>query len=176
MATLRSRRSVPITGIPKRTTLVSRRSQQVSGVPQVVKGLTSRRSDERQAEPDSLSQLPFRIRRGYEGLQIVINWEIPPVGAEEIALVRKWGSWAQSIEEGVILITDELPFSIFSYSDQQLDAYEVYYYSLFARRVADSAWVTDLHYRGKIFPLPTGYFRDRCWRSLPQVYHREDGE
>jgi len=109
-------------------------------------------------------------------VQLVINWRVPPVGAGEVCLLKKWGSWSENVEDGVQLIRDKHPFTIFEYSDQNVSQYEVYYYSLYSKRVSDDVWIITNRYRGKAFPIPTKYFDDQLWKRLPQLYHREDGE
>ena len=156
--------------------LRSRRSVQRIGTPTTFRGLRSRRSDALTGQSTEGDEFPFRVRRCYDGVQLLINWTVPPVGASEIILIKKWGSWAQNITDGVVLVRDESPFSIFHYSDQEVEAYEVYYYSLFAKRASDSLWIVTNRYRGKEFPIPTRYFEGQLWKRLPSLYHREDGE
>jgi hypothetical protein len=117
----------------------------------------------------------FRVWRGYEGLQIVINWPTLEFGSTQIKIMRKLYDWPSSVTDGVCLVTDSYPFSVFSFSDRDLQAYQVYYYALFVRRL-DGVWYTDKTIRGKTFPLPTAYFEDALWNRLPPVYHRSDGE
>ena len=117
----------------------------------------------------------FRVWRGYEGLQIVINWPTPQSGVDQIKIMRKLFDWPSSVTDGVCLVTESYPFSLNSYSDRELTAYQVYYYVMFLHRL-DGTWYTDRHLRGKTFPLPTGYFELGLWDRLPGVYHVQDGE
>lgn len=118
----------------------------------------------------------FRVFRGYEGKQIVINWGLDVVTVKEVRLIRKLDSWPENVEDGVMLVQDFFPWTKNSYSDYaDLEIYRVYYYQLFMLR-EDGIWFWDRRLRGKIFALPTGYFEDRLWRSMPNVYQRVDGE
>jgi hypothetical protein len=118
----------------------------------------------------------FRIFRGYEGKQIVINWGLETSGIVEMKLMRKLDNWPSSTDDGVLLVHDVVPWTKSTYSDHlDLDIYRVYYYVLFMMR-SDGVWFWERSMRGKLFALPTGYFEDRLWRSLPTVYHRVDGE
>lgn len=155
--------------------LRSRRSIDRIAVPSGDRGLRSRRTDSVPGQPLGPTELPFCVRRGYEGPQIVINWNLPPVSPDRICLVRKWGEWPRNIQDGLILVDEERPFSTFSYADMDCEAYQVYYYCLFARRAADGVWVLDNKYKGKAFAIPTGYFEHKMWRLLPNVYHEQDG-
>jgi hypothetical protein len=92
-----------------------------------------------------------------------------------IRIRRKLYDWPQSAEDGVLLFEQEAPFTVFEYSDRELESYQVYYYRMFIRRI-DGTWYTDNSLRGKEFPVPTGYFEEAVWGRLPTFYHREDGE
>jgi len=117
----------------------------------------------------------FVVFRGYEGDQLVVNWPSPESGADMIRIRRKLYDWPQSTEDGVLLFEQEAPFTVFEYSDRELESYQVYYYRMFIRRI-DGTWYTDNSLRGKEFPVPTGYFEASVWNRLPTFYHREDGE
>jgi hypothetical protein len=118
----------------------------------------------------------FRVFRGYEGKQIVINWGVEVAGIDEVRLLRKLDNWPASTDDGVLLATDTFPWTMSTYSDHiDIDIYRVYYYTLFMHR-ADGVWLWDKKMRGKTFALPTGYGEDRLWRSLPDFYHTVDGE
>ena len=118
----------------------------------------------------------FKVFRGYEGKQIVINWGVSVAGIVEVKLVRKLDNWAESIVDGTLLVSDSLPWTLDAYSDHtDIDIYRVYYYTLFMLR-QDGVWIYDKSMRGKIFALPTGYFEEALWTRLPTVYQRVDGE
>ena len=137
--------------------------------------LNSLYSDEIKAPLPSSETGEFSVRRGYEGLQIVINWPNPDVGCDTIRILRKLYDWPSSINDGVIVFSQEEPFEVFNYSDRGVKAYQMYYYVMFMRRL-DGTWYTKRTLRGKIFPLPTAYFETALWNRLPGVYHRLDGE
>lgn len=155
MTTLRSRRSQP-TSTSFAVPLKSRYSEQVTAT--VLTG-----------------EAVFKVFRGYEGTQIVINWSLPSEGIIKYRLLRRWLAWPENIENGVLLVEDEEPFSIFTYSDRNIEPYQVYYYQLFMLR-ADGVWLMDKKMRGKTFSYPTGYFENKLWELLPEVYRAEDGE
>lgn len=117
----------------------------------------------------------FVVFRGYEGDQLVINWPRAESGADMIQIRRKLYDWPQSVADAVLIVEDEAPFSIFEYSDRELESYQVYYYQMFIRRL-DGVWYTDNSLRGKEFPVPTGYFEKALWSRLPPLYPKEDGE
>lgn len=120
-------------------------------------------------------QALFKIFRGYEGNQIVANWNIPDTGIVRYRLVRRLDAWPENIDNGVNLIEESAPFSTLVYSDRQIESYRVYYYWLFLER-ADGVWIADRKMRGKLFGYPTGYFEEKLWYLLPTVYHVVDGE
>jgi len=175
MSKLRSTRGLPITGKPHLKRLTSRRGGVNDITPVNRTSLTSRRSEQVSASPESVPY-PFDVRRGYEGVQLVINWASPPVVCDEIRIVRALDKWPENINDGFTVVSDNAPLSVFSFSDMKVGAYKVYYYVLFARRVADGAWIQPYGYRDKEFPLPTGYFKDKLFGLLPDIYHRVDGE
>ena len=117
----------------------------------------------------------FVVFRGYEGNQLVVNWPNPESGADMVRICRKLYDWPQSSEDGVLLFEESAPFSVFEYSDRELQSYQVFYYRMFIRRI-DGTWYTDNKLRGKEFPVPTGYFRKALWDRLPPFYHKADGE
>lgn len=153
--------------------LVSRYSKAVSAKPGTK--LVSRYSEPIEAAILSGTK-SFKVFRGYEGKQIVINWGVSVTGIIEVKLMRKLDNWPSSIVDGTLLATDSLPWTMDTYSDHtDIDIYRVYYYTLFMLR-QDGVWIWDKSMRGKIFALPTGYFEEALWSRLPTVYHRVDGE
>jgi hypothetical protein len=118
----------------------------------------------------------FRVFRGYEGKQIVLNWGLSVSGLLEMKIVRRLDAWPENTEDGVLIVHDVFPWTMDKWSDRNsLEPYRVYYYALYMLR-QDGVWLQDRKLRGKTFPLPTGYFADKLWNSLPNVYHRVDGE
>lgn len=115
----------------------------------------------------------FEVWRGFEGTQIVLNWEVPAGAIAEIKIVRKWLAWPENAEDGVLLVHDEAPFTNFSYSDREIDPHEIYYYAVFFKRT-DGVWFHNRRFRGKTFSCPSGYMKTKLWDFLPNVYHRED--
>jgi hypothetical protein len=119
----------------------------------------------------------FNVFRAYEGVQLVVEWGVPTgEGYDKVQIRRRLDAWPESITDGVFIIEDELPFSVFKYSDREVEQYRVYYYAMYVHRKEDDVWVTDRAWRDKEFPLPTEYFNGALWDRLPGVYHREDGE
>ena len=115
----------------------------------------------------------FKVWRAVEGPQVIINWKVPDGAIVEVRLIRKYLSWPESIDDGTLLVTDDKPWNVNHYSDRDIDDYEVYYYAMFFKRT-DGLWFFDRRFRGKTFPLPTGYCKGKLWELLPNVYHRED--
>lgn len=118
----------------------------------------------------------FNVFRAYEGVQLVVEWGIPTGGYDKVHIRRRLDAWPESVQDGVYIIEEEAPFTIFKYSDREVEQYRVYYYMMFMHREEDDVWVTDRAWRGKEFPLPTQYFQEALWVRLPGIYHREDGE
>ena len=176
MAILRSKYSSTKVVIPGTNKLRSLLSKEKSATVNVADSLRSIRTGGTQGQPTAGTELPFQVWRPYEGVQLVINWIIPPIDPSEIVLKRRLGNWPQSIDDGVSVFQEESPFAVFSYSDRQIDPYVTYYYALFSKRSADGVWVTNRSYRGKAFALPTGYFETKMWDLLVPLYKQMDGE
>jgi hypothetical protein len=117
----------------------------------------------------------WQVYRAYEGVQIVINWPNFTGGVRGLTLMRKVGDWPGSVTDGRVLYQQDVPFSVFGYSDREVNAYTIYYYALFLQD-QNGLWHGDRKYRGKTFPLPTGYFADKMLDLLPQLYRQMDGE
>jgi len=132
-------------------------------------------SEQVSATLDATRTGQFVVFRGYEGNQLVVNWPNPESGADMIRIRRKLYDWPQSAEDGVLLYEEDAPFSVFEYSDRDVESYQVFYYRMFIRRI-DGTWYTDNSLRGKEFPVPTGYFENALWSRLPPFYHKVDGE
>lgn len=74
------------------------------------------------------------VRRGYEGSQVVVNWTPPPDNeALEIRILRKLGGYPDNVADGVVLVTEATPFTMTSYSDQDVQPGVVYYYRMFIK-------------------------------------------
>lgn len=175
MAKLRSRGSPPLMAKPRLKQLTSRRDGVDRTTPKMHNFLRSLQSDSITKTPEE-NPFPFIIRRGYEGVQLVLNWNTPPLICSEIRILRAMDRWPENVNDGKLIVSDSYPFSVFTHADLTVGAYNVYYYVLFAKRTADGAWVAPHGYRGKEFPLPTGYFKGKLWDLLPAIYHQVDGE
>ena len=175
MSKLRSHGGLPLMTKPRLKQLTSQRDGVNEIAPKKTNFLRSLQSVSVTKTPEE-NPFPFILRRGYEGVQLVLNWNVPPLVCDEIRIVRAMDRWPENIHDGKLIVSDSYPFTIFTHSDLTVGAYNVYYYVLFARRKADGAWVAPYGYRAKEFPLPTGYFKNKLWDLLPLVYHQFDGE
>jgi len=119
----------------------------------------------------------FLVQRAYEGAQVLLTW-VPPdaVNYTELRILRTKAMWPASVDSAALVMTDTPPFSLTEFSDRQATPLEVAYYKLFQRRASDDAWETSDLLQGKVLVLETGYFAEKMWALLPQLYHTTDGE
>jgi hypothetical protein len=117
----------------------------------------------------------FKVFRGFEPKQIVLNWAIESEGIIAMRITRKLDAWSENIDDGMIVFEESRPWTKSTFSDMNLDLSRVYYYTLFMQR-ADGAWVWDRRLRGKEFAVAHGYFEDLLSRKFPNVYPSVDGE
>jgi len=146
----------------------------------------------------------LEVVRGYEGPQLVLRWT-PPNPAFVLKIVRKLGGYPESVDDGVVVVTDTAPFSVTSYSDRDVEPLFVYYYAMFVGELVPvsragyfphsyfpsgyfcgsyfppavttvTEYATNEAMRGKEFAVETGFFENRMWGLLPNTYHRADGE
>lgn len=141
----------------------------------------------------STSKLPtdVRIYRGYEGPQLIIKWEPPSVTqVEGYVLIRREYDFPSTPSDGITVFnTDESPFITKSYVELPVSFYEekgilgkgivenkVYFYQFFSKEVSTGKWITDDSCRIRGFALKTGYFEDKLWQTLPDLYRAKDSE
>jgi len=143
-------------------------------------------------QTNTIMPTEFFIYRGYEGPQLIITWEPPsPALTEAYRLVRKEFDFPQSPTDGVTVFTTEdgvTPFFSRNYADLPVSFYEqsgitgkgivaskVYFYRFFAKELATGKWVSDEVNLGRGMGVQTGYFAQKLWDSLPDLYHAQDG-
>lgn len=141
----------------------------------------------------STSYMPteFFIFRGYEGPQLIITW-VPPTNVltEDYRLVRREFDFPTNPDDGIIVFTTEdgSPFLSNTHTELPVTFYEekgitgkgivenkVYFYRFFAKVRSTGEWVTDDSSLGRGMGIKTGYFANKLWDSLPDLYHIQDG-
>ena len=118
----------------------------------------------------------FLVETAHEGPQILVTWAIPDIfEASEIRLVRKRFMFSERIDDGKLLLTEAgPPFTETNYSDIDVFNGEVFYYTMFHKRVDTGLWVTSSRTQGKAFALATGFFHQRLVDHLPRIYRTQD--
>lgn len=116
----------------------------------------------------------FVVKRGLEGLQIVISWESKE-SADAIRLVRKRGSFPESIDDGKVLLEESPPASN-GYIDLDLKDRIIFYYTLFYKKKGETSYTLDKSLRGKAFSSRETLMQDKLFSLLPGIYKREDQE
>lgn len=122
-------------------------------------------------DPDS----PFlaqnvAIRRGLEGPQLVLEWEKPatvPLGME-IVVVRKLYEFPNSPFDGEVVFTGAADDGYVA--DLDLEPCKCYYYAIFSHDPFLDVWTFAPSTQASDLAIPTGYFANKLFNMLPNVY------
>ena len=143
------------------------------------------------AQVNTIMPTEFFIFRAYEGPQLIVSWEPPsPTLTESYRLVRKEYDFPQHPDDGVVVFTTEdgvTPFFSKSYTDLPVEFYtekgiygkgivanKIYFYRFFAKEAATGKWISDQENLGRGMGIKTGYFAQKLWDSLPDLYQIND--
>jgi len=112
------------------------------------------------------------IRRGLEGPQIVVEWEAPeepPLGGI-VRVLRKTYEFASDAYDTAAVNVYEGDVGAGHVSDLDLDPCSCYYYTVFTFDPLTYEWVYSVGTQASLLAIESGYFTDRLFGLLPEVY------
>jgi hypothetical protein len=111
----------------------------------------------------------FSVRRAYEGPQIMIEWLEPlsTIDVTSIRLVRRRFGFPQHESDGQIVFDGPPADTIIS--DRDVTGCICYYYKLFVF-LSNGSILVSIELQGEVIALETGYFRQKLWDLLPNLY------
>jgi hypothetical protein len=111
----------------------------------------------------------FMVRRAYEGPQIIIEWDEPlsTIDVTAIRLVRRRFGYPQHESDGDVIF-DGLPADTIL-SDRDVAECICYFYKLFVF-LTDGSILVSIDLQDDVIALSTGYFRQKLWDLLPNLY------
>ncbi len=120
-------------------------------------------------DPSVLLPSEFIVRRGYEGPQVIIEWNAPLAPASVVAfrLVRRLFGFPANETDGLILF-DGAPIANVI-SDVDVEACKCYYYKLFSFAVLGEIFSLTSS-QGFVIPVTTGFFAERTFEILPEAF------
>ena len=123
--------------------------------------------------PSTLVPSEFALRRGYEGPQVIIEWDDPldPGSIVSFRLVRRLFGFPQDETDGDIVF-DGAPAANFI-ADLDVVACKCYFYKLFSLTVLGDV-VTAAFVEGHIIPLETGFYGRKLWALMASLYVVKD--
>lgn len=109
----------------------------------------------------------FTVRRGYEGPQVIIEWNDPddPGGVVSFRLVRRLFGFPTSLSDGLVLFDGAPAANVIA--DLGVEACKCYYYKLFATTTIGDI-VTAESTQNFVIPVQTGFFADFTFDILPE--------
>lgn len=115
------------------------------------------------------------VRRGYEGPQLVIEWDEPADAASltSIKVVRRLYGFPQDENDG-LAVYDGSPLGGGVVADLNVEACRCYYYKLFVEVTATGLYQSDKNNEGFAIPLQTGYFAEKTFELLPESWKVSD--
>ncbi|MFQ5647410.1 MAG: hypothetical protein ACE5GM_10800 [bacterium] len=116
----------------------------------------------------------FEVTRGHEGPQIKLEWKFfDSNDIDALKIIKKIGAYPLHISDGILAWEDTI--SGF-YADLAVTAGELYYYTLFIQLAGQTEWVFSQKGMGKAHVYKTGYYEDKLWELLPEIYRTHDEE
>lgn len=116
------------------------------------------------------------IRRGLEGPQIIVEWDAPvepPLGGI-IRILRKQYEFATSAYDTAATIVYEGDTSGGYIADIDLEACSCYYYTIFTFDPLTGRWVYSAGTQVSIMAIETGFFTNKLFDLLPNIYVLSD--
>ncbi|MFQ5647264.1 MAG: hypothetical protein ACE5GM_10060 [bacterium] len=114
----------------------------------------------------------FEVTRGYEGPQIKLEWKFfDSNDIDALKIVKKIGAYPLHVSDGILAWEDTI--SGF-YADLEVTAGELYYYTIFIQLAGQTEWVFSQKGMGKALALQTGYYENKLWELLPEIYRIHD--
>lgn len=118
----------------------------------------------------------FAANPAREGPQVITSWTFPSDFSslvDEIKLVRKQGSFPESITDGKEVFSSTT-FTETEFADLDVTRGVCFYYTMFSQRKSDALFVFDSTTQDEVMPYETGFFEDALFRKLPQLYRVQD--
>jgi hypothetical protein len=120
----------------------------------------------------SLIVKTFNVTRGYEGPQILLEWEFfNDADLVEFKVMKKEGAYPLSVNDGILTV---LGNTSGVYGDLEINPGAVYYYTLFVKLAGEDKFVFDTVSMGKALAINTGYYQNVLWQLIPQIYRIRD--
>lgn len=131
----------------------------------------------RNAGPTTGSALPtsFVVRRGFEGPQIYVEWNLPVATGlvTNMVLVRRLFGFPRTYTDPLATIVWQGSVQAKTVSDLNVVAGTCYYYKLFIA-INDGTVISSTDLQGFAIVLPTGYFAEKLWALLPEFFKNAD--
>jgi len=108
-------------------------------------------------------------RRGFEGPQIILNFNMPADAVDFVRVVRKIYDYPVVENDGVLVaeITG-VPGEEKNYTDLDITGGETFYYQLMS--FVGGAWYFGPTTRVKSLALQSGTFEERLWNTVTDIY------
>jgi len=115
----------------------------------------------------------FVVRRAYEGPQIIIEWGEPlaPLEVTSIRLVRRRYGFPQNENDGDIVFDGAAADTIVS--DRNVVECICYHYKIFVFTTSGTV-LSTIDLQDDVIALTTGFFRDKLFKLLPNLYVNSD--
>lgn len=120
-------------------------------------------------DPNKIVQ-NVRLRRGLEGPQLILEWDAPkeiPIAAT-VRVVRKLYEFSTNPLDGIIVY--EAPAGAGFVADLDLDPCKCYYYTIFTHETVPNVWHFSPRSQASELAIETGYFANRMFEMLPNIY------
>ena len=145
----------------------------ISGRPLGSRSISSSGAYPQVLESGELLPSVFTIRRGYEGPQVIIEWNAPTGSSSIVSfrLVRRRFGFPETEIDGDIIFDG--PPGANKISDINVEACICYFYKLFSFPIGGGVVVSP-QTQGFIIPLQTGFFAPKMFELMPEVYKLND--
>lgn len=112
----------------------------------------------------------FTVRRGYEGPQLIIEWNEPADAASltSIRVVRRLFGFPTDENDG-LAVFDGAPTGGGVVADLDVEPCRCYYYKLFVEVTATGLYESDTVNQGFAIALETGFFAEKTFDLIPET-------
>ncbi len=114
----------------------------------------------------------FNVTYPLEGPQVLLKWEfVDDALIAEFKIVKKELMFPLHINDGILVVHNKISGA---FGDLDVKNGVIYYYTMFIRPVAGLNYLFSGLSMGKVLALKTGYYEDKLWELLPEIYRIND--
>ena len=114
----------------------------------------------------------FKVSPPYEGPQALLEWEfVDDALIGEFKIRKKEGAYPLVASDGILVVHNKISGA---YGDLDVKEGTIYYYTMFIRPQGELNYSFSELSMGKVLALQTGYYENKLWEELPQLYHIND--